>query len=145
MRRLLVALVVTSAVLGGVTVLASPASAATEVIPLTCDNGQTYNVAVNSNGDFTPARIIGSTGVLVPVSFGEFTFTATAPDGTVLFSETEPGSAKGAGNVAAHNPAPTFTCTFSESFVNNGEIPDLPIGTVLTFSGSATVFITPRG
>ena len=90
------ALVVTSAVLGGVTVLASPASAATEVIPLTCDNGQTYNVAVNGNGDFTPARIIGSTGVLIPVSFGVFTLTATAPDGPLTLDESLPHAARSA-------------------------------------------------
>jgi hypothetical protein len=145
MRKLFIVPIVTAALIGGATAGAAPAVAQSnaEIIPLTCDNGQTYDVAVNGNGEFTPGRIVDSTGVLIPVSFGESTFTATLPDGTVL-SDTEPGSAKGGGNVGAHNPASTVNCTFSETFVNNGEIADLPVGTVLTFSGSVTVFITPR-
>lgn len=131
--------------LAGVAALAAPAGAAPqkEQIPLTCSDGSRFVVEVNGNGEFTPGLIVGSNGVLVPISFGTFTFTAELPDGTVI-TDSEPGSAKGKGNVARRNPGRTVTCAFSQSFVNDGSDPELPVGTVLTFSGSVTGFITPR-
>ena len=59
-----------------------------ETVALVCDNGDTFDVAVNGNGEFTPGRIVGDTGVLVPTSFGEFHITAVLPYCTVAFDET---------------------------------------------------------
>ena len=58
------------------------------------DNGDTFDVAVNGNGQFTPGRIVGDTAVLVRTSLGEFHIRAVPPDGTVAFDETEPGTTK---------------------------------------------------
>ena len=47
-----------------------------DIIPLTCDDGQTVEVAVNGNGDFTPGHLVGGTAVYVLQSFdATFTFT----------------------------------------------------------------------
>lgn len=144
MRRFIVAPVAAAALVGGAVAMASPAGAAgnTEVFPIACSDGQTYTIENSGNGEFTPGRIVGSTSVGIPVAFGETTFRAVAPDGTVIFEESEPGVAKGNGNVAAHNPASTMDCTFTLSFTGD---PGLPPGTVVTVSGTVTVFVTPRG
>ncbi|HEV2070290.1 MAG TPA: hypothetical protein VGR26_10890, partial [Acidimicrobiales bacterium] len=63
-----------------------------DIVPLTCDNGQTYDVVVSGGGDFTPGHIVGSNAIFVPVAFGEITGTAL-PSGTTAFEE--PGSTKG--------------------------------------------------
>jgi hypothetical protein len=46
--------------------------------PATCDDGQTVQVVVNGNGDFTPGHVVGSTAVFVLQSFN-FTFEFTPP------------------------------------------------------------------
>ena len=106
-----------------------------ELIPLECDNGNSYVVAVNGNGDFTPARDTESTSVFVPLSFGDFTSTVTFPDGTSI-TETEPGGAKGKGN-PGKNADNLVTCTFSFEGTEDG--------VHFEGSGSVTGFITPRG
>ncbi|MEJ7584942.1 MAG: hypothetical protein WKF43_12880, partial [Acidimicrobiales bacterium] len=84
-----------STVLGGAAA-ADPVNAKNAFfVELECENGQTHEVVVNGNGDYTPAHILGSTGVLVPFAFGEFTGTVTFPDGTTE-TFTEPGSSKAA-------------------------------------------------
>lgn len=126
-----------------------PATAAPpeqEVISAVCDNGQTFDVVVNGNGSFTPGRIVGSTGVLVPIAFSDFGSRAVTPDGEV-FEETFPGEdLKGGGNVAQRNPRPTVTCTFAQSFTVPEDDPGfgLPAGTVVTFSGTVTGFLVGR-
>ena len=110
---------------------------------LVCDNGQTYQIATNKgHGGFTPGFILGSQQRIIPTSFGEFHFMATAPDGTVLFSGTEPGSAKGGGHVRVNRPS--VTCSFEQSQVLTETDPEsgLPAGTTLTFGGSVTGFLT---
>jgi hypothetical protein len=48
-----------------------------ELIPLTCD-GQSLEVVVNGNGDFTPGHVVGDTGVFVLQSIdATFEFTPT--------------------------------------------------------------------
>ena len=117
-----------------------------EVIPLVCDNGQSYDVVVSGNGSFTPGRIVGSTGVLVPIAFGDFAFHAELPDGTEIHESSDDVDLKGKGNVQQRNPRATVNCTFSQTF----ELPeydaefDLPAGTIVTFSGSVTGFLTGR-
>ncbi len=108
-----------------------------ELIPLDCDNGRSYTIAVNGNGEFTPGHDVNSTSMLVPVAFGAFTGTVTDSQGNVVETFTEPGAAKGR---SAKNTKNTVTCTFefNDTFEENGE--------TFTFSGSGSVtgFITPR-
>ena len=59
----------------------APAAAADprngELIPLSCD-GQSLEVLVNGNGDFTPGHVVGDTGVFVLQSIdATFEFTPT--------------------------------------------------------------------
>lgn len=117
-----------------------------EIFHLVCDDGHTYDVVVNGNGAFTPGRVVGSTRVLVPTSFGEFSFAAVLPDGTVE-TETFPGEdPKGGGNVADRNPRPAVTCTFELTMLLEEEDPEsgFPDGTLLTFGGEVTGFVTGR-
>lgn len=106
-------------------------------IPIVCDNGHTYEVTVNGNGEFTPAHDTASNMVLVPTSFGDFHFVVTDSDGNVIEEETDPGLTKGH---AQKSRRTAISCTFS--FHEEFEDPDL--GT-LTFegSGSVTGFTTP--
>jgi spore coat protein U-like protein len=114
-----------------------------ETFSLDCDNGQTYTVAVNGgNGDFTPARIVGTRQMLVPTSFGDFNFMAVLPDGTVI-EDSEPGNAKGGGAVERHINKPLITCDLEETFTVTDD-PEFPDGTVVTFSTTVTAFITGR-
>ena len=107
-------------------------------VPITCDNGHTYDAAVNGNGDFTPAHDVNSTKILVPLMFGEFTGTVTDSEGNVLESFTDPALTKGKANKKQRRTQTTCTYTFEATF----DDPDL--GT-LTFSGTGSVvgFVTP--
>ena len=96
-------------------------------LELVC-NGTPYQVAVNGNGKFTPAHIIGSTGVVVPYSL-DITFTFTPPGGPTQ-TQTQT-SAKG----GPHKGAVNCTIPF-QSFTG-------PQGT-FTIQGTATGFLTPR-
>jgi len=97
---------------------------------LNCDNGQTYDIVVNGNGAYTPAHIVGSTSVLVPFAFGEFTGMATFPDGTTE-TFTEPATSK----KAASRQRGLVNCSFSFTGTEDG----------VTFSatGSVLVKVTP--
>jgi len=107
-------------------------------VPLTCDNGHTYDAVVNGDGDFSPAHDLNSNKMLVPTSFGEFTGTITDSEGNVLDSFTDPPSSKGQSGKKHRKTATSCTFTFGETF----EDPEL--GT-LTFSGAGSVtgFVTP--
>jgi hypothetical protein len=109
-----------------------------ETFELACDDGQTYTVATNGNGEFTPALDADSNTVFIPLSFGPFNFTITDAQGNVIDSGSEPGAAKGKSGKNATN---TLTCTFSFSGTETVE------GETLTFSGSGSVtgYATPRG
>jgi hypothetical protein len=124
------------AAIAGIAAPSAFAASEKDTIPLECDNGNSYVVVVNGNGDWTPARDTASTSVLVPLSFGDFTGTITYPDGTVEPLPPEPGGAKGKGNAGKH-ATDLVTCTFSFSGVEDGVL----------FEGGGTVtgFITPRG
>lgn len=103
-----------------------------EAIPLECDNGKSYNVNVNGNGQFTPGLVDDGTAVLVPVAFGTFSYTVTDAAGNVVESGSEPGGAKGR---SAKGVKDAVTCTFSFSGTEDG----------FTFEGSGSVIarITP--
>jgi hypothetical protein len=97
-----------------------------EIIPLTCDDGQTVEVAVNGNGDFTPGHLVGGTAVYVVQSF-DATFTFTPPGGPT-FTEHFARS--------KHNiHGDLVTCSFD--ITETG-----PEGTFRGF-GTVVVFITP--
>jgi hypothetical protein len=141
MRRAITVTCVTAALVVGGAATAAAAPPEQEVIPLLCDDGNTYDVVVSGNGQFTPGRLVGSNGVLVPTAFGETTFRAVTPSGEVV-EETEPASAKGGGNVTERNPRPTVTCTFELTETLTEEVEGLPAGTVVTISGEVTGFLT---
>jgi len=142
MRR---SIIVSSLALGALSAIAvGPAGADPQkgdVIPLECENGQSYEVVTNGNGEFTPAHDVASNGTFVPVSFGEFTGTVTSSSGEVLETFTEPPVFKGQ---SARNRS-ELTCTFSFHVVSDGSDPDFPLGATFDGSGSVTGFVTPAG
>jgi hypothetical protein len=90
--------------------LADPVNAKNaQLIPASCDNGQSYQVVVNGNGEFTPAHDLASTSVFVPQSFN-LTFEFT-PTGGETESETDT-SAKH--NV--HGNLTTCSIDFTQTF-----------------------------
>ena len=97
-------------------------------LELVC-NGTPYQVAVNGNGNFTPAHITGSTGVVVPYSL-DLTFTFTPPGGGPTETQTQSVSKGG-----PHKGAVDCTIPF-QSFSG-------PEG-AFSIQGTATGFLTPR-
>jgi hypothetical protein len=97
---------------------------------------------VRGNGAFTPGHIVGSNDLLIPIAFGESVIEAVPPVGEPVII-TEPGGAKGGGNVAKHTKREMVTCTYGDTFTLTEYYPefDLPAGTVVTFTGSVTGFI----
>jgi len=104
-------------------------------LTVTCDNGAVYDVISNGNGNWTPAHDLDSTSTLVPVSFGETTFTVTDASGTVLDSETTPAGTKGQSGKQVRGTA--ISC----SYTGGGMDPES--GMVFTLSGTVEGFITP--
>ena len=129
LRRTSVALVVAASVMGVFTaaVSADPVNAKFSLaFPATCDNGQTVDVVVNGNGEFSPAHVVGSTTVFVPQAF-DLTFEFT-PTGGQTMSETDTASKP---NVHGD----LVTCSFDTTQT-------FPDGTLHLF-GTATGFLTP--
>lgn len=114
--------------------LAGPVSAAPEqeTIPLTCADGQSFDVVVNGNGEFTPARDLDTTRVLVPHAFGPFHGEVRDAQGVLVDSFDEDGVVKGSGKQKTD-----ITCTFTFHEVSDGSDPEFPAG--YTFHGSGTV------
>ena len=94
--------------------------------PASCDNGQTVQVVVNGNGEFSPAHVVGSTAVFIPQVF-DVTFEFT-PTGGETVTETDTSSKP---NV--HGDLVTCSFDVTQTF---------PEGTFHLF-GSATGFLTP--
>ena len=96
------------------------------VFPLTCDNGQSYEIAVNGNGEFLPGHIVGSTSVLVPEAFN-LTFEFT-PIGGETESETDTSS--------KHHARGEITCSidFTQEFPDEG---------TFHIFGTVSGFLTP--
>ena len=144
MRKIILA----SALAAGLVATGSGAASAVqperEVIPLVCDNGESFDVVVNGNGSFTPGRVVGESSVLVPIAFGDFTFRAELPNGDVIEESFDEVDLKG--NVVNRNPRETVTCAFSQTFTLTEDDPefDLPAGTVVTSGGSVTGFVVGR-
>jgi hypothetical protein len=129
-RRMFAAIALASTLLIPAThAFAAPTGAPTAMtIPLSCDNGQTYTVVVNSGNSgqneqataFGPGFIAGG-GMLLPLSF---TFTGTdTTTGDVLFSQT---STKGE---ASHAPGTVLNCTgtLGTMTLENGDTAELSL------------------
>jgi hypothetical protein len=129
LRRTSVALVVAASVMGVFTaaVSADPVNAKFSLaFPATCDNGQTVDVVVNGNGEFSPAHVVGSTAVFVPQALdvtSEFT-----PTGGQTMTERDTASKP---NVHGD----LVICSFNTTQT-------FPDGTLHLF-GTATGFLTP--
>ena len=76
---------------------------------LACSDGQTYTVAGNGNGDFTPVHDTDSNTVFIPLSFGEFNFTITDAQGNVIDTAASPPTprASRARTPRTRSPAPS--------------------------------------
>ena len=94
--------------------------------PATCDNGQTVQVVVNGNGEFSPAHVVASTAEFIPQAF-DLTFQFT-PTGGETVTETDTSSKP---NV--HGDLVTCSFDVTQTF---------PEGTFHLF-GTATGFFTP--
>ena len=94
--------------------------------PATCDDGQTLQIVVNGNGEFTAAHVAGSTAVFVPQAF-DITFEFTPTGGT---TETEIDTSS---KPNVHGDLVTCSFDVTQSF---------PEGT-FRLSGTATGFFTP--
>jgi hypothetical protein len=94
--------------------------------PATCDDGQTVQIVVNGDGEFTAAHVVGSTAVFVPQAF-DITFEFTPTDGT---TETETDTSS---KPNVHGDLVTCSFDVTQSF---------PEGTFHLF-GTATGFFTP--
>jgi len=95
--------------------------------PADCDDGQTVQVVVNGNGEFSPAHVVGSTAVFIPQAF-DVTFEFTLP-GEPTQTETDTSSKP---NV--HGDLVTCSFDVTQTF---------PEGGTIHLFGSATGFFTP--
>lgn len=140
-RRILAASTLLAASAGGLLATAQSAQADPTnaknslVLTVVCDNGHSYQAVTNGNGHFTPAHDLASTATLVPLSFGEQTFTVTDQNGMVVDQQTLPPSAKG-NSADAPNRATQTMCTFSGSQTSPG-------GFTFSIDGSVLGFVTP--
>lgn len=96
----------------------------TETFTVTCPGGDVAIVTPPGNGTFTPGFIVGTHQLLIPY---RFTFTVTI--GGQTFTETEAKKAP--------LPADNITCTFSETFTENGQTG--------TFTGTVMAVVGGRG
>jgi len=104
-------------------------------LTVTCDNGVAYHVVSNGNGGWTPAHDLDSTSVLVPVAFGESTFTITDSDGNVVESDTTPATTKGQAGKQVRGTA--ISCSYA------GGATDPESGMTFAISGTVMGFATP--
>ena len=105
------------------------------VATLECD-GTTYEVIVNSNGQWSPAHDANSNAIFIPTAFGTFTGTIFDEEGNLVDTFTDEGTLeKGRSNSNARGPV--LDCTFTETEVSDGSDPEFPEG--FTFGGTGEV------
>jgi hypothetical protein len=129
LRLTSVGFVLTAIAMGALagTASADPVNAKNSLaFPATCDNGQTVQVVVNGNGEFSPAHVVGTTAVFVPQAL-DVTFEFTPAGGP---TETETDTAS-----KPHIHGDLVTCSFDTTQA-------FPFGTLHLF-GTATGFFTP--
>ena len=95
-------------------------------VTVNCGSGP-FAVTVGGNGDWTPARVNGSTAVLHPVSFGLFTGVFVPTGGPPQLVSEDPFARKNTPN----NGKPLMKCSYHISFSDPGG----------TFSGDGTVVL----
>ena len=129
LRRIGLALVLSAVVIGALAAAASadPVNAKNAlIVPANC-GGQTVHAAVNGNGEFTPAHVVGRTAVFIPQAF-DLTFEFTPPGGPTQ-SETDTSS-----HHNVHGDLVTCNIDFTTP---------TPDGT-MRLVGTVTGFFTPR-
>src|ERR687892_50998 len=94
--------------------------------PATCDDGQTMQVVVNGEGEFTPAHVVGSTATFVPQAF-DITFEFTPTGGTTVTERNTSSKRNVHGDLV--------TCSFDVT-------QSVPAGTS-HFFGTVTGFFAP--
>jgi hypothetical protein len=131
MRRALFVMAAAAAL--GLAVAATPAGAQSNPVELDCGDG-TFTVLTAGNGQFTPGRLIGGGGVLIPVSFSDQHTVFTDNDGNV-FEDFPPDVVKGNGHPGQGKDL--ITCDISLTFEDeNGSG---------TFTGTVTGYAVGRG
>lgn len=123
MRKIFGVTAIAVAVLG----IGAGTAAAAPPEPFTVEcNGVTYEITA-PNGRWAAAQSVDRSTHFIPYAFN---FTVTDQAGNILFQESETKGGK-----AHQNQDGKLTCTFSETFEENGQ--------VLTFSGIAEVIQRP--
>jgi hypothetical protein len=133
-RRLASVLAVTaiSTALAGATATAAPVNAPNALtVALDIGEAGTFDVVVNGNGDWGPGHDLNSNAVLIPLAFGESTFTVTDAAGNVIDQGTEPAIAKGKAKAKGRE---RISCTFTFTVTEDG--------TTTTVAGSVTGFVS---
>jgi hypothetical protein len=108
MLKKLATVVSAAALIVGVPVAAHADPKKGDVITLNCDNGESYEITVFSNGTWSPGLLTQGNGVVRPVAVS-VTGTFTPADG----SDPETFSESAAKHVGAKTE--TTDCTFSET------------------------------
>jgi hypothetical protein len=106
-------------------------------VALVCDNGVTYQLILNGNGEFAVGHDSASNSIVVPTAFGPFHGVLTDAEGNVVDEFTDPAATKGS---STKDRATSAACTFEidDTFT------DPELGVVhFHGEGSATVFVTP--
>ena len=113
-----------------------------QILYVTCGE-QTFVVAGNGNGNWTPVHDTASNSVFIPTSLGNFVGVAYAADGTtVVGGFSDPSFTTR--NVGPKN-APRLECSFTTGlqYVGLGNDPEAPDAVYESFSGDGTLFVTP--
>ncbi|MDQ1708995.1 MAG: hypothetical protein QOG49_380 [Frankiaceae bacterium] len=138
-RSGLVLAITAAAMLGGAaTAAADPVHAPNSgLATLMCNDGATYTIVTNGNGNFTPGHDVASNSTFVPTAFGPFHGVLTDGAGNVIDEFTDPANTKGS---STKPRASSLSCTFtiSDTFTD----PNLGL---VHFSGTGSVigFKTP--
>jgi hypothetical protein len=142
-KHLVAAVTVLAATVGLTAGVAAAGAPQQDTVTVTCGS-QTFTANVRGNGPFTPAHVIDSTTMLIPVSFGSSTYSVYDPAGNLVDQFTDPGpQLKGKKGTGVKN---TVDCTYAGGGVSDGSDPEgPPAGYTFQFSGEVTGFITPRG
>lgn len=125
-----IALVAILAAIAAQTAAADPVNAHRgDVFTVNC-GGPDFQVAVNGNGEFTPAHVIGSTAVFIPMALN-LTFAFTPAGSNQTFTETD--------TAAKPNPHGNLVTCHLDKAKNTFTGPD---GTS-SLSGDVIGFFTP--
>lgn len=131
---------VLAGVLGGGIVAASADPTRGFPVSLSCDDGNSYDLVVSGNGEFTPGHDVDSNSILVPTGFGEFHGVLRDDEGNIVDEFVDPAVSKGQ---SGKNKGDLVECTFSFVEVSDGSDPEFPEGWTFSGEGSVIAFVTP--